>query len=468
MLPTTTPAKPVPSPSHLRVTGLGRHLVSVALLWLGLVPATGALVVLSGVGVAGAVTAPCQPHIAHVGSFAAGKAPDVTITGSCFGAAGAFNGDSDHFRITDLGPHGTISELENAGKIPQTWWNACAGSTDAINGYSPNDVTCDVPSWTNTSVTLRSFGSYYGEDGWVVNAGDKIVVQVWHASSPTDASWCLVDAVAASAPGGGTACSSVVVVGDPVIGGGSKELIAGPDHFSANHKLLPAPLSEGQCQYQEFTDNSYQAQISVFEANCTQADAVGIGAFQARGGAYHGDGFACTATAAGAGSEWASTWVGTYYIYNCKAGAVQIAFNWGPHYDASGPSTSSNGGSGGGTVIAGGGGGSPSGGTDHFGPGHKLLPAPAGYGQCEYQEFSDGSYQAQIAVDDANCTQADSVGIGADKAKGAAYSADGFACKAVSEGAGSEWASRWTGTYYAYDCTAGSEQVAFNWGPHYS
>jgi hypothetical protein len=414
------------------------------------------------------VTAPCQPHIAHVGSFAAGKAPDVTITGSCFGAAGAFNGDSDHFRITDLGPHGTISELENAGKIPQTWWNACAGSTDAINGYSPNDVTCDVPSWTNTSVTLRSFGSYYGEDGWVVNAGDKIVVQVWHASSPTDASWCLVDAVAASAPGGGTACSSVVVVGDPVIGGGSKELIAGPDHFSANHKLLPAPLSEGQCQYQEFTDNSYQAQISVFEANCTQADAVGIGAFQARGGAYHGDGFACTATAAGAGSEWASTWVGTYYIYNCKAGAVQIAFNWGPHYDASGPSTSSNGGSGGGTVIAGGGGGSPSGGTDHFGPGHKLLPAPAGYGQCEYQEFSDGSYQAQIAVDDANCTQADSVGIGADKAKGAAYSADGFACKAVSEGAGSEWASRWTGTYYAYDCTAGSEQVAFNWGPHYS
>ena len=62
----------------------------------------------------------------------------------------------------------------------------------------------------------------------------------------------------------------------------------------------------------------------------------------------------------------------------------------------------------------------------------------------------------------------DAVGIGADIARGAAYSADGFSCKGAREGAGSEWAKAWTGTYYAYDCKTGAEQVAFNWGANYS
>src|SRR5580698_9062118 len=168
MLPTSGPARPVPRSSQLRAGALGRHLLSASMLCLGLIPAAGAVTTLISADAAGAVAAPCQPHIAHVSAFPPGKAPNVTVTGTCFGASGAFNGDSDHFRVTDLGPRGTISELENAGKIPQTWWNACAGSTDAINGYSPNAVTCDVPSWTNTSITFRSFGSYYGDDGWVV------------------------------------------------------------------------------------------------------------------------------------------------------------------------------------------------------------------------------------------------------------------------------------------------------------
>ena len=59
---------------------------------------------------------------------------------------------------------------------------------------------------------------------------------------------------------------------------------------------------------------------------------------------------------------------------------------------------------------------------------------------------------AQIAVYEANCTQTDAVGIGADKGKRAAYSADDFACKATPEGAGPEWAKAWDGTYYAHDC----------------
>ncbi len=339
-----------------------------------------------------------------------------------------------------------------------------------------------MPAWTNTSVTFRSFGPAYGkyregvrdeELNWVVNAGDKIVVQVWNAKVPTSADWCLVTVAAGSAPGSGTTCSAVLVAGNPVIsGGGGGSASSGTDHYGPGNRLLPSPLGEGQCEYQEFVDQSFQAQLAVYKANCTEADALGTGAFQARGAAYHADGFACTAKAEGAGSEWASAWTGTYYVYDCKAGAAQVAFNWGPHYGNSGSGGSGGGGtstgSGGSAVISGGGGGSASSGTDHYGPGNRLLPSPLGEGQCEYQEFVDRSFQAQIAVYDANCTQADAVGIGAYRAKGGAYSADGFACTAKAEGAGSEWASAWTGTYYAYDCKAGATQIAFNWGPHYS
>jgi len=36
------------------------------------------------------------------------------------------------------------------------------------------------------------------------------------------------------------------------------------------------------------------------------------------------------------------------------------------------------------------------------------------------------------------------------------------------EGTKSAWASAWGGTYYAYNCVKGSEQVAFNWGSDYT
>ena len=270
------------------------------------------------------VAAPCQPVIEHVSTFKAVKNPDVTITGKCFGTGGAYaNGDSRHFRITDLGPHGTLRELEEAAKIPQTWWNACAGHTDAVNGYTPNVVTCTVPTWTNTSITFGSFGPAYGEDGWTVSPGDKIVVQVWNANTLAGPSMFLLTAA------GGTGAG---VSGVHVISGGGGSYYPGTDHFGAGHRLLPSPLGEGQCEYQEFSDGSYQAQITVYEATCTEADLTGLGAPRAAGGAYNADGFRCTATAEGAGSEWASAWRGTYYAYDCTAGAAQVAFNWGPHY----------------------------------------------------------------------------------------------------------------------------------------
>jgi hypothetical protein len=97
-----------------------------------------------------------------------------------------------------------------------------------------------------------------------------------------------------------------------------------------------------------------------------------------------------------------------------------------------------------------------------------LQPTPVNQGQCTYVQFPDGSIAAQIAIANTACAVADSVLNGSDTAKGGPYNAAGFSCAATAEGAGSPWASAWIGTYYAYSCANGSEQVAFNWGPNYN
>jgi hypothetical protein len=291
-------------------------------LMLSLLPAG------STAGAAGLVpaTTSCQPVITHVGQFRPGKTPDVSITGSCFGTGGAYiRSDSRHFRVTDLGPSGTLKELEEAGKIPQTWWNACGGHTDAINGYAPNVVTCTVTTWTETSITFYSFGPAYGEDGWVVNPGDKLVVQVWNANTLTGPSMYLLT-VSGTPTGGGAGAG----IGRSAVGGGT---YPGTPTFGAGHRLLPAPLGHGQCQAVEFSDRSVQAQIAVYNTNCTVATGVlGPAADRAKGAPYTDDGFTCTATKEGAGSSWASAWGTDYYAYNCADGAAQAAFNWGTDY----------------------------------------------------------------------------------------------------------------------------------------
>ncbi len=101
--------------------------------------------------------------------------------------------------------------------------------------------------------------------------------------------------------------------------------------------------------------------------------------------------------------------------------------------------------------------------------GGKLLPAAVGQGQCQAEGFADHSVVAQIAIANATCGTADTVMQGADTARGAAYSRDGFSCTASIEVVpGSKWASAWGSTYYAYSCANGTEQVAFNWGTDYT
>jgi hypothetical protein len=97
-----------------------------------------------------------------------------------------------------------------------------------------------------------------------------------------------------------------------------------------------------------------------------------------------------------------------------------------------------------------------------------LRPTPVGEGQCQAKKYPDLAAYAQIAVSGANCQEAESVALGADAVKGAAYSRAGFSCSGTAEGAGSTWESAWSGTYYVYSCTSGGKQVAFNWGAQYA
>ena len=97
-----------------------------------------------------------------------------------------------------------------------------------------------------------------------------------------------------------------------------------------------------------------------------------------------------------------------------------------------------------------------------------LQPAPVGSGECQAKRFPDESVYAQVAVSTVSCELLEAIAYGADAAKGATYSREGFTCTATAEGAGSMWAAAWTGTYYAYGCIAGSRLAAFNWGAQYA
>jgi hypothetical protein len=96
-----------------------------------------------------------------------------------------------------------------------------------------------------------------------------------------------------------------------------------------------------------------------------------------------------------------------------------------------------------------------------------LQPAAVGSGLCLAKKFPDRSVVAQAAAIGAKCAVFEAVAFAADGAQGAAFSSAGFSCAATPEGAGSPWAAAWSGTYYAYSCAAGVQQVAFNWGRQY-
>lgn len=101
--------------------------------------------------------------------------------------------------------------------------------------------------------------------------------------------------------------------------------------------------------------------------------------------------------------------------------------------------------------------------------GHHLLPMPLGHGMCPATQLADGSVEGQVDLYDTTCAKvAATLGPGADVVQGADFSLDGWKCQSTAEGAGSEWAGGWEGTYYTFDCVDADGQAAFNWGRHYT
>jgi len=104
---------------------------------------------------------------------------------------------------------------------------------------------------------------------------------------------------------------------------------------------------------------------------------------------------------------------------------------------------------------------------------HRAIvgPAPAGAGWVRSVPgravHSRIGLRADRGVQHDLCRRGDG-GTRSRPARGAPYASDGCSCTATAEGPGSAWSSAWGGTYYAYSCADGSEQVAFNWGTDYT
>jgi hypothetical protein len=109
-------------------------------------------------------------------------ATDITtleIIGNCFGTGNTSSrADTPYFRISDL----------SAG------WNGCWTGDPGTDS-----VTCNIPSWTNTTIIFGGFTGGYGQNGWVINDGDRVEIQVWNPQSGKGPATCQIIAGNSSA-----------------------------------------------------------------------------------------------------------------------------------------------------------------------------------------------------------------------------------------------------------------------------
>ncbi|MGD0810186.1 MAG: hypothetical protein ABSA91_10820, partial [Acidimicrobiales bacterium] len=148
-----------------------------------------------GLPTASAIGDACAPQVMSVSAVSAAQTQTVTITGTCFGSANYQpDGDTDSgsFAITDVDP-------PNAG----AWWQACFEN----NQSSPNDVTCSITAWSDTSITFSGFTGGYNTNDWFLTAGDAVVISVWNSDTvgtadPIGPANCIV-----TVGGGATDCS---------------------------------------------------------------------------------------------------------------------------------------------------------------------------------------------------------------------------------------------------------------------
>ena len=100
------------------------------------------------------------PDITKVTKIKPEQYQKITISGSGFGTMQPYNGDSAYIRIRD-----------KTGA-----WDAGHTSSSEIDS-----VWLDVTQWTDSKIVITGFTNDYGQQGWVLNKGDKLAVQVWNA-----------------------------------------------------------------------------------------------------------------------------------------------------------------------------------------------------------------------------------------------------------------------------------------------
>jgi hypothetical protein len=101
------------------------------------------------------------PLITSVSAITNDGTQTIIISGSGFGSAAPYvDQDSSSLEIAD----------------ETTAWQAC------YSGLG-NVVTCSIMSWTNTTIVLSGFGSYYGYVNWTYQPGNSLTVSVWNAQS---------------------------------------------------------------------------------------------------------------------------------------------------------------------------------------------------------------------------------------------------------------------------------------------
>ncbi|MFZ0032100.1 MAG: hypothetical protein WAK84_09530 [Candidatus Cybelea sp.] len=102
------------------------------------------------------------PTITSVGTITNRQGQKIVIAGSGFGTMQPYNGDSCclEFTVTNK-------------KCGNTWQ---AGMTGEL-------VTLNVTRWTNNRIVIQGFTGEYGQNCWVLHAGDPVTIEVWNAQS---------------------------------------------------------------------------------------------------------------------------------------------------------------------------------------------------------------------------------------------------------------------------------------------
>jgi len=113
---------------------------------------------------------PCDaqsPRITSVSQISTLQNQTIVITGSGFGNQAPYSGDSSYILLLDV--------------TNDNWSAGYAGP--CFDGACDDLVTLIVESWSDSSIVLGGFSGAWGSNGWTLNRGDEVRIDIWDAES---------------------------------------------------------------------------------------------------------------------------------------------------------------------------------------------------------------------------------------------------------------------------------------------